>query len=96
MNIKGQRQRRDNKPFQFEVAWIMHEEFEQFLANNWKTQENIVEAINVLTLSLKNKNKVVFGNIKNRKRELLARIGGIQKAQEKRHNPRLEILGAQL
>ena len=54
VHIKGQNQRKDNKPFHFKASWIMNEEFEQFLSNNWKTQKNIVEAINVLTLALKN------------------------------------------
>jgi hypothetical protein len=62
----------------FEAAWNTHENFRQVLQENWTRGRELVFLLRNLTDNLKVWNKAVFGNIFKRKKEILARLNGIQ------------------
>ena len=80
---------KENRPFQFEAAWLSHEDFPNFIQQNWLSNNGIVENITSIKPHLIEWNKVVFGHIKKRQKYIMAIIGGIQKALEKQFNPYL-------
>ncbi|XP_061348232.1 uncharacterized protein LOC133293658, partial [Gastrolobium bilobum] len=67
-----------NRPFRFEIAWMEHYNFTQFLARSWNVVKDTRTNLHDLTPNLKRWNKVVFGNIFNRKTNLLHSIAEIQ------------------
>lgn len=71
-----------NKPFRFLSAWLTNEKFGKFVASHWKSNTTFSDMIHDFTPKLLQWNKVIFGNIFQRKRRLLARLGGIQRALE--------------
>jgi hypothetical protein len=79
----------EGRPFRFEAAWLQHREFAEFLKNHWETDAEVPTALEGLTVQLKIWNKWVYGNIFQKKRKVLARLGGIQKAIAVRGNPHL-------
>lgn len=68
------------KLFRFEMAWMQHAQFSQFINKEWSFDVVAVSS-SLLDFSIKlaNWNKEVFGNIFFRKHCLLARLNGIQK-----------------
>ncbi|KAK4282132.1 hypothetical protein QN277_013544 [Acacia crassicarpa] len=66
------------RPFKFEAMWLSHESFDSFLLDNWSTQAKLNVALSDFQLALINWNKDCFGLIEARKRNLLARLKGIQ------------------
>ncbi|KAL3533572.1 hypothetical protein ACH5RR_007093 [Cinchona calisaya] len=74
------------RPFRMEAAWLTHPDFEEFVASNWLKSPNIAETIDLFTSACKTWNKQVFGNIFMRKRKVLARIEGLQKALSSNHS----------
>ncbi|XP_061363078.1 uncharacterized protein LOC133306728 [Gastrolobium bilobum] len=66
-----------NRPFRFEIAWMEHYNFTQFLARSWNVVKDTRTNLHDLTPNLKRWNKVVFGNIFNRKTNLLHSIAEI-------------------
>jgi hypothetical protein len=67
-----------NRPFRFEAAWITHVDFNRLLTNNWEGNYDLIHTLSNLTVQLKEWNREIFGNIFKRKKELLARLNGIQ------------------
>ncbi|XP_061369460.1 uncharacterized protein LOC133312303 [Gastrolobium bilobum] len=67
-----------NRPFHFEIAWMEHYNFTQFLARSWNVVKDTRTNLHDLTPNLKRWNKIVFGNISNRKTNLLHSIAEIQ------------------
>ncbi|XP_061374672.1 uncharacterized protein LOC133316890 [Gastrolobium bilobum] len=67
-----------NRPFRFEIAWMEHYNFTQFLARSWNVVKDTRTNLHDLTPNLKRWNKIVFGNIFNRKTNLLHSIAEIQ------------------
>ncbi|KAI9103498.1 hypothetical protein K1719_023121 [Acacia pycnantha] len=93
------------KPFRYEIAWQMHEEFDDFIKGCWKNREDVhmlsypshlQGQLSDLQLQLKQWHKEVFGNIENRKRRVLNRLNGIQKNIGRRYNPFLSNLENEL
>ncbi|KAI9072177.1 hypothetical protein K1719_045844 [Acacia pycnantha] len=82
--------------FRFEVAWQMHGEFEQFLQNSWKEDEEVKEMLVLLQQDLKQWNKEVFGRLEFRKKRLLNRLNGIQNCMARQGNPFLAQLEKEL
>ncbi|XP_061364296.1 uncharacterized protein LOC133307757 [Gastrolobium bilobum] len=67
-----------NRPFLFEIAWMEHYNFTQFLARSWNVVKDTRTNLHDLTPNLKRWNKIVFGNIFNRKTNILHSIAEIQ------------------
>ncbi|KAI9083833.1 hypothetical protein K1719_034091 [Acacia pycnantha] len=60
--------------FRFEVAWQMHGEFEQFLQNSWKEEEEAKQMLVLLQQDLKQWNKEVFGSLEFRKKSICSEV----------------------
>lgn len=85
-----------NYLFRFQVAWLTNNSFKQFVNEAWNQEVYYMEAANVFTTKVSAWNKDVFGNIFWKKRHLLARLGGIQKALEDYYSHGLLDLEKQL
>ncbi|MCH84023.1 hypothetical protein A2U01_0004853, partial [Trifolium medium] len=85
-----------NRPFRFEAAWTTHENFHQFLKDNWFRDRELVSLLNNITTNLKEWNQEVFGNIFKRKKVLLARLNGIQNSSNYGNSNFLESLVKEL
>ncbi|KAH9730831.1 putative ribonuclease H protein [Citrus sinensis] len=72
------------KPFRFMAAWLTDSRFENFMENNWNNDVSYYQAASKFTKQVQQWNKDTFGNILQRKKGLLARIGGVQRALERR------------
>ncbi|KAF7843157.1 ribonuclease H [Senna tora] len=96
VEIDEEREHDGERPFRFEACWMQHDDFKQFLKDNWNINAELKCMLNDLTEKLKKWNKETFGDIKRRKNTLLKRMKGIQCAQERRYNPFLNKLGKKL
>ncbi|XP_028776957.1 uncharacterized protein LOC114733630 [Neltuma alba] len=71
---------KSSKPFRFEAMWLEHETFKDFLIDAWKQSDDLNNTLNDLKDSIIVWNRDVFGFIEKRKRQILARLNGIQKS----------------
>ncbi|KAI9117550.1 hypothetical protein K1719_011716 [Acacia pycnantha] len=62
--------------FRYEVAWQMHDNFVEFMQNNWRAGEDFHVSLEFLQQDLRRWNKEVFGKIELRKRRILNRLNG--------------------
>lgn len=84
-------------PFRFQAMWMSQNEFVPHVDNTQKSSSGtFVEKTTALSIALQEWNRNTFGNIFNRNKHLLARLGGIQKATDRYNNPFLLKLKAEL
>lgn len=83
------------RPFRFEAAWLLDNSFND-LVNASRCGDSITDCIKHFTTATINLNKNIFGNIFRKKRWTLARIEGIQKAQETKISHDLQCLKKEL
>ncbi|XP_019152267.1 PREDICTED: uncharacterized protein LOC109149075 [Ipomoea nil] len=87
---------RGNRPYRFEAAWLTHDDYKRIWKTAWKDRGgNVVEAIDEVTRLSKQWNEEVFGNIFKRKRQLQARLQGIQNSNWY-HSRGLQVLEKKL
>lgn len=73
--------KKEARPFPFGAAWLTHEVFDQLFNDNWlKSPHSLPDAIMAVTEGVKECKEKVFGNILAKKRKLVSRINGIQRA----------------
>ena len=78
------------RPFWFRPIWLGHESFPPIVRDAWEgNQQNIISAIITFTLIARNWNREEFGNIFWKKRNLVARLGGVEKALAQNPSQRL-------
>ncbi|XP_025704008.1 uncharacterized protein [Arachis hypogaea] len=80
------------RSFRFEVMWKTHPSFNEFIEKTWTNDTPLPRALESLTEALKSWNLEVFGNVFRKKRTILNRLAGIQKAPTYGRNPHLEKL----
>ena len=68
------------RPFRFQPIWLSHPNFPNVVRGAWSNTKRLNDAITSFTASAKVWNKEVFGNIFARKRNIEARLRGIQVA----------------
>jgi len=68
------------KPFRFHTMWIRHPKFPDVVKKAWESNINLHSAIRNFTDRAKQWNRSVFGNLFARKKKVLARLNGAQKA----------------
>ena len=68
------------KPFRFQSMWLLHLEFPGVVKESWDREPSFNNAISVFTRKAKHWNVNVFGNLFARKRKVLVRLNGAQKA----------------
>ncbi|KAJ4839200.1 hypothetical protein Tsubulata_023151 [Turnera subulata] len=83
LQLMGAPARHSNtKQFRFFAAWLLHEEFDTLVQDGWNADLTLPDALPCFMEKAQIWNRTVFVNIHRRKRNLLARIGGIQKYLE--------------
>ncbi|XP_050238477.2 uncharacterized protein LOC126687968 [Mercurialis annua] len=85
-----------NKPFRFLASWITHNDFQQVVASGWNNNFSLQENVHQFTVNIRNWNTNVFGNVFKQKKNLMARISGIEKYLESRPSQFLTTLESQL
>ena len=79
------------KPFRFEPMWMSDPSFQQTILDPWSRGEgDVVSKLEKVREVLVEWNVNVFGNVYKKKRRVLARLGGTQKALH--NNPRSTFL----
>lgn len=79
------------KPFRFHTMWLLHPEFHHVVQQAWPENRNLHNAISDFVNGAKKWNSEVFGNLFTRKRRVLARLSGAQKALAE--NPNEFLIG---
>ncbi|KAK2392667.1 hypothetical protein QL285_066003 [Trifolium repens] len=73
----------EDRPFRFQAAWFTHNDYPNLVRNTWnRNGGNIVHCLHNVATESTTFNKEVFGNIFARKKEVEARLRGIQRALE--------------
>ncbi|KAK2452596.1 ABC transporter B family member [Trifolium repens] len=75
----------NESPFRFQAAWFTHKDYPQLVKNTWthdNNNNNIVGCLQNVARESSTFNKEVFGNVFSRKKEVEARLRGIQRALE--------------
>ena len=85
-----------NKPFQFQSMWLVHQDFPRIVKEAWLENNSLPLAISNFTTKVMKWNREVFGNIFAKKRRMLAKLNGAQKALADRPNDFLVCLEKQL
>ncbi|KAL4280940.1 hypothetical protein GQ457_03G011290 [Hibiscus cannabinus] len=67
------------KPFRFVFAWQSHPDFKDILRRVWDKKKSVLDNLQHCQESLISWNSSVFGHIGQRKRQLVARLRGIDK-----------------
>ncbi|OMP05267.1 reverse transcriptase [Corchorus capsularis] len=76
-----------NKPFRFEWCWFRHPDFKEFVHSLWHNfRENLASTITNFAISVKKWNVDVFGNVHIKKKNLTARLKGIERSLSINHN----------
>ncbi|XP_039065453.1 uncharacterized protein LOC120210860 [Hibiscus syriacus] len=83
MRVKG------NRPFRFIAAWQDHHQFKNFLSEVWNNELDVLNNINSFQIKAIDWNLKVFGHVGRKKRELLARLRGIERVLTSRYSRRL-------
>ncbi|XP_074292463.1 uncharacterized protein LOC141619337 [Silene latifolia] len=84
------------KPFKFQATWMTHENFSEYVQENWPVVGDFPNRLKVLSEKLQDWNKKEFGNIFRQKIILLARIEGCQRELSIARNGGLIKLEAKL
>ena len=80
IDLLGSKSESNNRPFRFHTMWLLHPQFPKVVEEAWAGERTLLPAISDFTVKVKKWNIAVFGNLFNRKRRVLARLGGAQKA----------------
>ncbi|KAL4609882.1 hypothetical protein ACB092_08G013100 [Castanea dentata] len=86
-----------DRPFRFQSIWLNHKDFTSVVRAAWTSQDiRLKGAISNFILKAQKWNKDVFGNVFVRKKKIMARLLGTQKALASQPNPFLLNLQNQL
>ena len=86
-----------DRPFRFQPVWLNHKDFTAIVREAWAGQDDRLDgAISSFKAKALRWNKEVFGNVFVRKKQIMARLLGIQKALALRPNTFLLNLQNQL
>ncbi|KAF7835740.1 ribonuclease H [Senna tora] len=86
----GLQSSKKDRPFRLEAAWARHPLFEEVVKEAWEGhRDDIIKALKATENKATDFNKNVFGNIFKRKKELYARLKGLQRTLDTCRNSRL-------
>ncbi|XP_030958466.1 uncharacterized protein LOC115980342 [Quercus lobata] len=71
---------RANRPFRFQSMWLLHPEFPRVVKEAWSEGGSLHPATVEFTRKVRKWNSEVFGNLFARKRRVLNRLSGTQRA----------------
>lgn len=66
--------------FKFQSCWLSNASFPKVVSQAWRHCPRLVDAIDTFTKEAKVWNKTQFGNIFSRKKNIMARLNGIQRS----------------
>ncbi|KAK8691374.1 hypothetical protein V6N13_074885 [Hibiscus sabdariffa] len=69
-----------NPQFRYLSSWSLHNDFDRMVSDNWKPGSTMTETINTFAKAADTWNKTIYGYIGTKKRVIMARLRGIQKA----------------
>ena len=69
-----------NRPFKFQTCWLSDPSFPSIVSQSWRQSELLVDAISKFTDEATTWNRMHFGNVFNRKKNIMARLNSIQGA----------------
>ena len=69
-----------NRPFKYQTCWLSNPSFPAIVSRSWSQSEMLVDAISKFTDEATRWNRMQFWNIFNRKKNIMARLNGIQRA----------------
>lgn len=70
-----------NRPFRFQSIWLSHNDFPAIVREAWIGKEaNLAGTIIGFIVKAQRWNKEVFGNVFNRKKQIMAKLMGTQRA----------------
>ena len=67
-----------NRPFKFQTCWLSDPSFPNIVNRAWRHPVMLVDAINKFTEEATRWNRMQFGNVFNRKKNIMARLNGVQ------------------
>ena len=62
------------KPFRFFAPWVLHEDFPNFVQNNWKINDSWNSSVSLFTKKLSAWNRKTFGHIQRSKERILRQL----------------------
>ena len=68
------------RPFKFQEFWLSDTSFPSVVSRAWSRGKDLAECINTFSRDASVWNKTHFGNVHYKKRRVIARIYGVQKA----------------
>lgn len=71
---KKKKPNRHRRPFQFLASWLMHEDFPNLMSREWSINGHWCNQVELLQESILSWNKIVFGNIFDRKKRLIREL----------------------
>lgn len=71
-----------DRPFHFQVAWLLHSEFFRWTEKEWEWDGNLPTTLQKFSEKMKAWNTNTFGNVFGRKKRLKIRSEGVQRALE--------------
>ena len=81
LNLNPDSGHSSNRPFRFQSVWLSHKDFSAVVREAWtRMDDNLEGAISCFTDRAQKWNKEIFGNVFLRKKKILNRLLGIQKA----------------
>ncbi|GMI86879.1 hypothetical protein HRI_002357200 [Hibiscus trionum] len=96
LQIGAAHHRSPSKPFRYFSGWNSHEDFSRMVLDNWVPASSLSETIQNFTSAADTWNKLVFGYVGTKKRMLMGRLRGIQRALSSRFSRFLKNLEGEL
>lgn len=84
------------RPFKFQAAWLLHNNFDEWMRENWMTKVDLPEALKDFSCKLRAWNRDTFENIFKRKKREEIRLTGVARALSNKMNTCLLHLEAEL
>ncbi|GMI99700.1 hypothetical protein HRI_003639300 [Hibiscus trionum] len=75
-----------SRHFRYFTGWRLHADFDRMVSDAWQSSNSLTETISQFTSAAEVWNTTVFGYIGAKKRSIMARLRGAQKALERRHS----------
>lgn len=75
-----------SKTFKFQGVWTRHPKFLEAVTESWKENATVWSNRENVARKLQEWNKNTFGNIHTKKRQILKRLGGIQRCLDNNHH----------
>ncbi|XP_070005472.1 uncharacterized protein [Nicotiana sylvestris] len=96
LSITSHQHSDDSRPFRLEIMWCGHPDFHNIMHNSFTSTNDLLENTKTFKANVTTWNKVVFGNIFHKKKHILDRLNGIQKASAYPFSSFLQNLEANL